>query len=450
MKVKRNHQSLRVDVAPDGQGLISNSGTMLLAEVADRAGLTGALSRELAGVRERTSKHDPGRVVRDLAVMLAAGGEAVTDLGGLRGQECLFGKVASDSTAWRLVEKLSFDPEFLGAVQDARLAARQQVWNISGRPDRVTIDLDGTLVNSHSEKEGAAGDFKGGFGFHPMMAFIDETSEAAAAVLRPGNAGAHTADDQILTASLALAQIPGQGTKDGPEVLLRTDTAGAVHDLLKWARKNRIGFSVGFDLTEMVRDAIGQVPEKAWRKAVNQDGEFRKNGQVTEITSLLDLKNWPEGSRVIVRRERPHPGAQLTFTDHDGHRFQAILTDRPGKDIATIEREHRARARAENQISDMKDTGLANLPFKSFEMNQIWLEIVMVAHDLLAWTKTLLLEGELKIARPKRLRHRLLNIAGRLAYHARTARLHLQKSWPWAADLAAAFQKLRQLPQPAG
>lgn len=445
MRVKHRNSGLRVDVTPDGHGLISNSGTMLLAEVADRTGLTDALSGELAGVRERSSGHDPGRVVRDLAVMLGSGGEALTDLGGLRGQEAFIGRVASDSTAYRLVEKLSLDPEFLGAIRDARLAARSRVWEMSNRSGRVTIDLDGTLVGSHSEKEGAAGDFKGGYGFHPMMCFIDETSEAAAAVLRPGNAGANTATDQIQAAEEALAQIPGQ-----PEVLLRADSAGAVHDLLDWARKNRVMFSVGFDLTSQVRDAITSVPGDAWVAAENQDGKPRENGEVTEITGLLDLAGWPEGSRVIVRRERPHPGAQLTFTDHEGHRFQAILTDQAGSGIAVIERNHRARARAENQIADMKDTGLSNLPFKAFEMNQIWLEIVMIAHDLLAWTKTLLLNGELAIARPKRLRHRLLGIAGRLTFHARQTRLHLQASWPWAADLAAAFRRLTQLPQPAG
>lgn len=449
MRVKRSHRSFRVDVSPDGEGLVSNSGSMLLAEVAGRTGLTAALSAGLADMRERRSAHDPGRVVRDLAVMLAAGGDALTDLGGLRGQESLFGRVASDSTAYRTVEKLSLDPEFLGAIQDARKVARNRVWEFTGRPEKVTIDIDGTLVGSHSEKEGAAGDFKGGFGFHPMMAFIDETSEAAAAVLRPGNAGANTAADQIQAAEIALDQIPG-AVEERPDVLLRADSAGAVHDLLDFARDNKIRFSVGFDLTRTVRDAIGRIPKNTWTKAMDQDGKPRENGQVAEATDLIDLSGWPEGSRVIIRRERPHPGAQLTFTDQDGHRFQAILTDQAGPDIATIERNHRARARAENQISDMKDTGLANLPFRDFDMNQVWLEIVQIAHDLLAWTKTLTLTGELALARPKRLRHRLLNIAGRLAFHARKAQLHLQKTWPWAIALAAAFQNLRRLPEPAG
>lgn len=450
MKVQHKNRGCRLEVTPDGQGLISQAGTLLLAEVADRTGLTGALSAGLSGVRERRSVHDPGRVIRDLALTLAAGGEALTDLGSLRSQEVLFGKVASDSTAFRVVEQISRDPELLGEIADARVKAREHVWGRGTRLERVTVDIDGSLVNSHSEKEGAAGNFKGGFGFHPMLAFFDETSEAAAAVLRPGNAGANTACDQIQVAEAALTQIPGRDHDDGPEVLLRADSAGAVHKLLDWARGNQVLFSVGFDLTAQVRAAITRIPDQDWIPAENQDGTPRENGEVAEITELVDLSGWPAGSRVIVRRERPHPGAQLSFTDQDGHRFQAILTDQTDTDIAMLERNHRARARVEHQIADAKDTGLANLPFRDFEMNQVWLEIVTIAHDLLAWTKTLTLQGELAVARPKRIRNRLLHVAGRLSFHGRQARLRLQGDWPWATQLADAFRQLQRLPAPAG
>lgn len=211
-----------------------------------------------------------------------------------------------------------------------------------------------------------------------------------------------------------------------------------------------IRYSVGFDLTEPVREAILALPERAWRAAQDQDGQARRNGEVAEATHLLDPSGWPEGSRVIVRRERPHPGAQLSFTDHDGHRFQAILTDQEGADIAVLVRRHRARARAENEIAEDKDTGLAKLPFRDFAMNEVWLELVLVAHDLLAWTKALLLGGELARSRPRRLRHRLLHVAARLAFSGRRARLRLQAGWPWAAELMAAFEKLESLPAPAG
>jgi hypothetical protein len=151
-----------------------------------------------------------------------------------------------------------------------------------------------------------------------------------------------------------------------------------------------------------------------------------------------------------VRRERPHPGAQLSFTDHDGYRFQAILTDQPDQDIATIERRHRRRARIEDRIRDDKDTGLAKFPFRELALNEVWLEIVLLAHDLIVWSQALLFDGELAKAEPKRLRYRLLHVAARLAFHGRRAKLHLQRTWPWAAELAAAFAKLKALPAAAG
>lgn len=341
------------------------------------------------------------------------------------------------------------NPELLEGLATARQAAREHAWELGLAPDQVTVDLDATLVGAHSEKEGAASNFKGGFGFHPLLAYFDESSEAAAAMLRSGNAGANTAADQIAVAEAALEQIPTERI-DEIEVLLRVDSAGATHELLDWARKGRISFSVGFDLTEAVREAILALPEDAWSAALDQDGSERENGEVAEITHLLDLEGWPKGARVIVRRERPHPGAQLSFTDHDGHLFQAILTDQVDPEIASIERRHRARARVEDQIKDSKDTGLAKLSFRDFAMNAVWLELVLIAHDLLAWTKALLLTGELARSRPKRLRHRLLHVAARLAFSGRRAKLRLQASWPWAPELAAAFAKLRALPAPSG
>jgi len=191
-------------------------------------------------------------------------------------------------------------------------------------------------------------------------------------------------------------------------------------------------------------------PEDAWSAALGQDTEPRRNGEVAEITHLLDLSGWPAGSRVIVRRERAHPGAQLAFTDHDGHRFQAILTDQPDEDIAAIECRYRARARVEDQIRNDKDTGLAKLPFREFALNAVWLELVLIAHDLISWAQALALEGELAAAEPKRLRYRLLHVAARLAFSARRAKLRIQAGWAWAAELAAAFARLRALPAPSG
>jgi hypothetical protein len=270
---------------------------------------------------------------------------------------------------------------------------------------------------------------------------------ALAGLLRPGNAGANTASDHISVLDQALAALPRHVAAHA-EILVRCDSAGATHELLDHCRAARMRFSVGMNLNEKIREAIIALPEPNWTAALDAEGVERDNGHVAEITSLLDLSLWPEGSRIIVRRERPHPGAQLSFSDHDGHRFQAILTDQTGPDIAALERRHRARARAEDRIRAAKDCGLANLPFRDFDANTVWLELVAIAQDLLLYTQTLVLDGDLARCEPKRLRYRLLHTAGRLAFHARAARLRLPATWPWATDLAAAFARLKTLAAP--
>jgi hypothetical protein len=448
LRVHRDGRDFKVVARPDGDGLVSHSGSAMLVGVAEKTGLTTALSRELGGLKARRSGHDLGRVVRDLAVMLADGGDCLSDLGALGDQAALFGPVCSDATAFRVIDRIASDPDGLERLRAAHARARARVWELTGAPELLDIDLDATLVGSHSEKEGAAGNFKGGYGFHPMLAYADQTGEALAGELRPGNAGANTAADQITVAEHAIDQVPEEHI-EGIEILLRADRAGASHDLLDWCREARIRFSVGYELNDTVRTQILEISEQDWVSAVEQDATPRTNGQVAEITAALDLTGWPEGSRVIVRRERAHPGAQLTFSDHDGHRFQAILTDQPGE-IVEIERRHRARAHVEDHIRNDKDTGMRNLPFKEFEHNRIWLAIVQIAHDLIAWMKQLLLTGQLARCEPKRLRYRILHVAGRLAFHARSATLRLQASWPWATELTSAFERLAGLPAPPG
>lgn len=440
----RAGRSVTVEVTPDGAGLVSRAGTALLSQVADRTGLTASLSAGLASIKQRQRGHDPGRVIRDLAVMLADGGECVSDLGAIREQQPLFGAVASDSTAFRTVQKIAADPGLLAAMRGAHARARARFWDLTGVPERLTIDIDATLINSHSDKDGAAGNYKGGYGFHPLAGYCDETREALGILLRPGNAGANTAADHVCVIDRALAQIPATHIED-LDVLIRADSAGATHETAEHCHQADLRFSFGYELTAALRQQILQTPDSDWVGALDQDGTVRENGQVIELTDRLDLSAWPTGSRVIVRRERPHPGAQLSFTDQDGYRFQAILTDQTDPDIAVLERRHRARARVEDRIRDDKDTGLQKLPFKDFWMNEAWTEIVLLAHDLLVWTQTLLLDGELATAEPKRIRYQLLHVAGRLAFHGRRARLHLQANWRWVSALLGAFKKLRAL-----
>jgi hypothetical protein len=429
--------------------LVSHAGTALIAQVADKVGLTAALSSRLAAIKKRRRGHDPGRVIRDLAVMLADGGECVSDLGGVREQDALFGAVASDSTAFRMVDRIASTPGLLDAVRLAHARARARFWELHGAPERLTLDVDATLITAHSEKEKAAGNYKGGYGFHPLQVYLDETREALGGLLRSGNAGSNTADDHKMVIDRAMAQIPAEYVET-LEILVRADSAGATHGLVDYCREGNMRFSVGYELTEPVRSAILTIPDDAWVLALDQDGSERENGEVAEITDMVDLSAWPERCRLIVRRERPHPGAQLSFTDHDGYRFQAILTDQPEADIAVLECRHRQHAHVEDRIRDDKDTGLSKFPFKAFALNEVWLQIVMLAHDLIVWTQALALTGELAKAELKRLRYRLLHVAGRLAFSGRRAKLHLQNTWPWVTELKAAFERLKALPAATG
>jgi Transposase DDE domain group 1 len=447
LKVQRDGRRFTVDVVPDGDGLVSHVGAALLAEAADRLGLTDALSRALAPMRERRGRHDPGRVVRDLAVMLADGGDCLADLRAVRDQQPLFGPVASDATAFRVIDRIAGDSALLGALRAARARARATAWDAGAAPARIVIDIDATLITAHSEKDGAAGTFKRGFGFHPLLAYLDESREALAGVLRPGNAGANTAADHIDMVDLALEQLPRQVVEQA-QIVVRTDSAAATHELTDELRVAKINFLMGLDLTAGVREAILGLPEQAWRPAVRQDGGTREGAWVAELTDHLDLSAWPEGARVIVRRERPHPGAQLSFTDHDGHRFLATLTDVAGNPVE-LECLHRARASAEDRVRNGKQTGLENLPFRDFDHNAVWLELSLIAQDLIAWTQALALTGDLAVCEPKTLRYRLLHTAARVAFHARRATLRLQRTWPWATALAAAFARLAALPPPA-
>ena len=306
MRVMRNGRAVTVDVTADGSGLVSRAGTALLAQVADKLGLTSGLSLRLAGLKQRRREHDPGRVIRDLAVMVADGGECVSDLGAVRDQQALFGPVASDSTAFRVVDRVASE-QLLQGLREAHARARERFWRLHGAPTRLTIDVDATLITAHSEKEKAAGTYKGGYGFFPLAAYADETREALAGLLRPGNAGANTAADHITVLDRTLAQIPTEYL-ERVEILVRADSAGATHKLADHCDEGNMRFSFGYELTEAVRAAILELGEDAWVPALDQDGSVRDNGEVAEITDRVELSSWPAGSRLIVRRERPHPG----------------------------------------------------------------------------------------------------------------------------------------------
>jgi len=447
-------------VTADGTGVVSHVGSVALRMLADRTGLTGALSGALAR-RGFVPVHDRGRVLVDVAVLLADGGEAIADIDVLRHQDEVFGAVASAPTVWRALDELTAGR--LRRMDAARARVRRHVWSqlavlpASRVADRdlgatVVLDVDATLVTAHSEKESATPTYKRGFGFHPLGVWCDNTAEMLAVTLRPGNAGANTAADHISVLDAAIRQVPAAHRRS---MLIRADGAGCTHKLLDWLvaqndiRGRHVEFSVGFAVTEQVRSAILLLPRAVWTPALDADGEARDGGDVAELTGLLDLSSYPAGTRVIVRRERPHPGAQLSlFEEHDGYRYQPFATNTGTGQLAFLEARHRAHARVEDRIRHAKDSGLGRLPSREFAINQAWCAAVALAADLVAWLRLLALDGELARAEPKTLRYRLLHVPARLVRSARRRRLRIPSSWPWADALAAAFTRIAAIPAP--
>jgi hypothetical protein len=466
----------KVTVTEGGRGVCCHVGSRLLADVASAAGVAEVFDDAVGGGRKRRSAHPPGRVLADLAVMLADGGVAIGDLAVLRDQPNLFGSVASTATAWRVLD--SVDESLLDRVKVARAAARERAWLLRAEAGRtvpavrcagtvvpgLVIDVDATLVTCHSEKEKAAPTFKHGYGYHPLLAWLDNSGEALAGLLRPGNANANSAADHIAVIDEALAQIP-DAHRYGTPILIRADGAGATKMWLAHLRSLReqgglqIEFSVGFTLTNQLNDAIGRLPETAWTVAVDAAGEPRpvdESGlpvaQVAELTGLLPgliAAGWPARMRVLVRRERPHPGAQLSvFEAHDGWRYQCLATDTATGQLAFLEARHRAHARVEDRIRNVKQAGLGRFPSREFAINAVWLQLALTAADLLAWTQTILLHGALAKAEPKLLRYRLLHTAARIVRRSRRTFIKIAAGWPWADQLAAAFSRLAGIGQP--
>jgi hypothetical protein len=443
---------------------VSRAGVALLRELSVDTGLADGWTKTLLDTYKAfPTAHLPGRVLADIAVVIADGGDALAHLATLRDQDKLFGTVASDATAWRCIERV--DEEHLPRLQTVRAQARERAWAAGAGPDLrdgLVIDIDATITIAHSEKENAASTWKKTFGFHPLLAYLDRPEisggEGLAGILRPGNAGSNTTADHVRILEMALAALPAHarpqpGKKKSPKLLVRTDSAGATYGFAAACREAGCGFSFGFAIDEQVRTAILTVPKRAWMPAYDIDGNPRDGAWIAEITGLLDLSKWPDGSRILVRRERPHPGAQLRFTDADGHRFTAFITDEkpggPKAQHADLETRHRAHARVEDRIRCAKATGLRNLPCKGYAQNKVWLELALAAADLLSWMQALCLDGDLARCEPAALRYRLLHIAARLVHTGRRWHLKIDHDWPWATDLATAFARLRAAPWPA-
>ncbi|MFG2952362.1 IS1380 family transposase [Streptomyces sp. NPDC048291] len=448
----------RVRIKGGGRAVVSQAGSVLLVETVRKAGLDTAISVALAPWRKARAVHDPGKVLLDVALAVALGGDCLADVGMLRAEPAVFGPVASDPTVSRLVDALAGSGEkALAAIRSARAEVRELVWRLAGEEapgagGTVTVDLDGVLVIAHSDKEDAAPTWKRTYGHHPLMGFVDHgpggTGEPVAALLRPGNAGSNTAADHITATRLALAQLPAKYRR-GRRTLIRADSAGGTHDFVSWLsqRGRWLSYSVGMVITDAIHQHVLKVPASAWTPAVEPGGEIRDGAWVAEIAGDV-LDGWPKGMRLIVRKERPHPGAQLRLTDANGMRLTCFATNTPGRPIAELELRHRLRARAEDRIRAARSTGLRNLPLHDTAQNRIWLEIVQIALDLLAWMPMLALTGKARLWEPRRLRLRLFTTAGQLVTTGRRRILRLTGHWPWSSHITAALERLALLPNP--
>jgi hypothetical protein len=458
--VKRSGRLGRVKVTADGQGVVSHAGAELLRELAGFTGLIDAWNKALIGTYKAIPIHFPGAVLADLAVAIADGADSISDLAALRDQPGLYGPVASTPTAWRVLDRVSAG--HLPLLRAGRGAARAAEWAAGAAPDlsqELCLDIDATIVIAHSEKELAAPTWKHTFGFHPLVCFLDRpeisSGEALAGIVRRGNAGSNTAADHVEVLDMALASLPDParprpGDPDSPRLVVRADSAGATHDFAAGCRTRGVGFSLGFPITDELRQAIVAVGEAGWVDAVEPDDEIRDGAWVAEVTDHLDLSAWPAGARLIVRKERPHPGAALSLFDIiEGLRHTAFLTDTAAlsdqADTASLELRHRRHARIEDRIRQAKAAGLRNLPCKEVAENHAWLECVLAAADLVAWSKLICFADNPAIARCEiaTFRYRILHTAARITHGARTVRLRLDRTWTWAKTLALAFSRLR-------
>jgi hypothetical protein len=484
-------------VTAGGTGVVSHAGVMLVRGLSDAVGLTAGLSRALAS--GRLVVHDRGRVLADLACAIADGGEAVSDFRVIGDQGELFGPVASVPTCWRTLSEIAAGGErSLSRMTAAVNAARRQAWaGIGARhgalpgiriADRVLegvtcIRLDASVVTCHSDKELAEPNFKG-FGYHPLLAYCDNTGEPLAGMLRKGSAGSNTVTDHLAVLEAAVAALPPAFRR---RLMVTADGAGASHGLITRLDElaSRPGYqltwSVGWELGERERHAIRLVPEAAWQIAVDHRGEVRERraegacgdrscchrrcwieeAHVTELTGLLrgglagdQLAGWPESMRIFARRERPHPGAQLTlFEAGDGWRYCLWVTNVPvtlrgwRANPAYIDAAHRVHARVEDGIRAGKDCGIGRFPSQAMAMNKAWFAAALIAAVLLAWLRLLALDGKLAKAEPKTLRYKILHAAARITRGARRRQLRIQAGWPWAAEIVTAWNRISALAQ---
>ncbi|MDH3294287.1 MAG: IS1380 family transposase, partial [Acidimicrobiia bacterium] len=410
-------------VTGGGEGLCSRAGLWWLAEVADQLGLTARLRWAMRRLLWRD--HHPGTTMAVMILALADGATAMSDMAMLRGLRTLFGPVASTATLWRTFNRIG--PAELRdlACADAE-EARVTAWALEPSRSRIVIDIDATIVTCRSDKQDAAGTWKRSFGFHPLVAMDTERREILAQMVRPGNAGSNTAADHVQVLAAAIDALPeaeraGHDWDDNPEavcceIVIRSDSSGATHWLAEEATDRNCRFSLGYAINDRVRLAVEASmalddtttgAKRRWAPAIEADGEPRDGAEVADLTDFVDLSSWPEGTRLIVRRERAHPGAQLSlFDDIEGRRHTAFITNQAG-DAPVLELAHRQRGAAEDVIRDLKACGYNNWPSEDIVNNQAWALCSAMAFNLLSRAQRLTLTGPYRTATPKTIRPRL-------------------------------------------
>jgi Transposase DDE domain group 1 len=448
------NSTVPVVVEGGGEQVVAHVGLHALGAFADRLGLGDSLSARIPITGERIPLHDRGKVLTQAMLILAGGGEACADIEHLRSQPDLFGSVPSDSTLYRTFR--SIDASVLEGLWEAMGLVRAVVWRRSAATTgtaTVVLDIDSSLHQIHSEnKQDTAANYKGGFGFHPIYCFADATGETLAVRLRPGNAGANNIADHVAVLDQAIGQLPvditvGHRPGDDPALVrravqVRVDSAGCT-DFVWRCRARNVGFAVVARSNQAIHAAISRVAsdDDAWFPARSQHGDERPGAAVAELSDLVNLSDWPPRTRLIVRREPLHPGAQQSLFPSTMFRYWGHYTDADG-DPVTLDVHMRAHAHVEDHIRRLKDSGATRFPFTDIDANRAWLAVVCFADALVRWFQLLCLTGPLAVAEPKTLRWGLWHTPARLVRRARRRIVRILDGWPTTTALLDAYQRI--------
>jgi hypothetical protein len=483
--------SANLSVKVGGAGTVAHAGVVLPRLLGDRVGLTGGLSDVLARAGFMPLRHR-GRALVDAASALAGGATCLSDIEAMTRQVEIFGPdgSASDTTMLRVLDELGGRLNCDGLpgrrLARATASARANAWSqivarhgtlpavqvagadltrpaAAGEPAArpiVVVRLDATLIEADSNKAGAAGNYKGGYGFHPLTAWCTNVGDNLAVMLRPGNAGSFTASDHLLVLDAALAQIPASYRTD---VLVTIDGAGASHEVINHLtalnthathgkRGRRVEYSIGWPVDERTQDALRKVRERDWTTALDADGNPDPEASVVDLTGILRhgsagdrMSTWPTDVRVIARRIPRPAGQQAKLGEDPDWRYGAFATNTAAGQLQWLDARHRTQAHVEDKMKELKACGAENLPSVDWDRNSAWLHLAALAASLNAWLRHLALDGQLARAEPKALRFRLLGAPARHVTHARKRILKIPPGWAWAADIVTAWDRLQAL-----